>query len=80
METYQKPILHCSKNPETPRKSFLELIQIIELRKYQRGPTPWPGGWGAPTPTGRALRLLAPCWPSGAHLLLYAVSYPEKKS
>ena len=42
-----KPILHCSKNPETPRKSFLELIRIIGQRKYRRGPTPWPGGWGA---------------------------------
>ena len=45
-----KPILHSSKNPETPRKLFLELIRIIERRKHQRGPTPWPGGWGRPPP------------------------------
>ena len=43
---YWKPILHSSKNPETPRKLILELIRIIERRKYQRGPTPWPRGWG----------------------------------
>ena len=47
---YWKPILHSSKNPETPRKSILELIRIYEQRKYQRGPTPWPGGWGARPP------------------------------
>ena len=44
---YWKPILHSSKNPETPRKLYLELIRMIERRKHQRGPTPWPGGWGA---------------------------------
>ena len=53
---YWKPILHSSKNPENPRKSLLELIRIIEQRKYQRGPTPWPGGWdpllGAPLSPG----------------------------
>ena len=37
---YWKHILHSSRSPETPRKSFLELIRIIERRKYQRGPTP----------------------------------------
>ena len=70
---YWKPILHSSKSPETPRKSFLELIRIIEQRKYQRGTTPWPRGWGARPPAS-----WAPCWPSGAHLLLYEVSYPGK--
>ena len=44
---YWKPILHSSKSPETPRKSFLELIRIIERINYRRGPTPRPGGWGA---------------------------------
>ena len=47
---YWKPILHSSKNPETPRKSVLELIRIIERKKHLRGPTPWPGGWGARPP------------------------------
>ena len=45
-----KPILHYSKNPETPRNLFLELIRIIERRNYQRGPTPRPGGWGRAHP------------------------------
>ena len=44
---YWKPILQSSKSPKTPWKSFLELIRIIEQRKYHRGPTPWPWGWGA---------------------------------
>ena len=29
----------------------MEIIKNTERRKYQRGPTPWPRGWGArPTP------------------------------
>ena len=56
------PILHSSRSPETPRKSFLEFMIIIERKKYQRGPTPWPRGWGAcPTPLGVPL----PCGPPG---------------
>ena len=32
---------------------FLEYIKNIGQRKYQRGPTPWPRGWGrAPLPRG----------------------------
>ena len=59
-----KPILHCSKNPETPRKLFLELIRIIKRKKYIREPTPWPGGWGgAPCLLGP---LVAPRCPSSA--------------
>ena len=48
---YWKPILHSSKNPETPRKSVLELIKNTERRQYQRGPTPWPRGWGRALPS-----------------------------
>ena len=55
-----KPILHCSKNPKTPRNLFLELIRVIERKKHLRGPTPWPGGWGRPPPTGCATCLLGP--------------------
>ena len=74
-----KPILHCSKNPETPRNLFLQLIRIIERKKYIRGPTPWPGGWGARPPLlGVPLVSWAPWWPPGVHLLLYEVSYPGK--
>ena len=31
---YWKPIVHSSKIPATPRKSILDLIRIIEQRKY----------------------------------------------
>ena len=79
MSKYWKPIMHSSKNPATPRKSFFELIRIIERIKYQRGPTTWPGGWGRP-PAGRAPVSWAPCWPFGAHLLLYEGFYLGKKS
>ena len=58
---YWKPILHSSKSPKTPRKSFLELIRITERRKHQRGPTPWPGGWGrAPCLLGPLVALRCP--------------------
>ena len=60
---YWKPILHSSKNPETPRKSLLELIRIIERRKHKRGPTPWPGGWGRTDPYW--VRPLSPGPPGG---------------
>ena len=45
---YWKPILHSSKSPKTPGKSILELIRIIERKKYQRGPPTVHGGGGAP--------------------------------
>ena len=78
---YWKPILHSSKNPETPRKSVLELIRIIERRKHQRGPTPWPGGWGRPPHTGRAP--LSPGPPDGppVPIFCYMKAFTlEKKS
>ena len=76
---YWKPILHNSKSPETPRKSFLELIKNIEQKKYQRGATHRPRGWGArPTPLGAPPASWVTRQPSVAHLMLYEVSYPEK--
>ena len=64
---YWKPILHSSKNPETPRKLFLEIIKNTERRKYQRGTTPWPRGWGHahpywahPLPRGPLVALRCP--------------------
>ena len=76
---YWKPILHSSKNHETPRKSVLELIRIIERRKHKRGPTPWPGGWGHAHPYWAHPPVSwAPCWPSGVHLLLHEGFYPGK--
>ena len=70
---YQRPIVHNSKCPETPRKLFLEIIKNTERKKYVRGPSTSPRGWGARPPA-----LWAPCWPSGAHLLLYEVFRPKK--
>ena len=73
-----KPILHCSKSPETPRNMFLELIRIIERKKYIRGTTPCPGEWRAPPYWARHPISWAPWWASGVHLLLYEGFYPGK--
>ena len=35
---------------ENTQNLFLQLIRIIERKKHQRGPTPWPGGWGVRPP------------------------------
>ena len=69
---YQRPILHNSKSPETPRKLFLEIIKILSGRNTSGGPPPVHEGGGAPPASW------APCWPSGAHLLLYEVFRPKK--
>ena len=45
-----KPILHCSKNPETPRNLFLELIRIIERKNTKGGPHPIQEGGGHAQP------------------------------
>ena len=74
-----KPILHCSKSPESQRNIFLDLLRIIERKKYIRGPTPWRGGWGGAPLLGAPPVSWAPWWPSGAHLLLYEGFYPGKK-
>ena len=37
MRKHWKPILHCSKSPKTPQKMFLDLLRIIERKKYIRG-------------------------------------------
>jgi hypothetical protein len=47
---YWKPILHSSKSPETPRKSFLELMINIQRKKYLSGATHHPRGWGRALP------------------------------
>ena len=46
--------MHSSKSPETPWKWFFELIKNTKRKKYQRGPTPWPGGGGRALPPGHA--------------------------
>ena len=76
---YWKPILHSSKSPKTPRKSFLELTINIERKKYQRGPTPWPRGWGARPPLlGAPPTLVARVWaPSGISFAQYFLLFPK---
>ena len=45
--------MHSSKGPETSRKLFPEYIKNTERKKYQRGATHQPRGWGArPLPRG----------------------------
>ena len=57
----------------------MEYIKITGERINQRGPTPWPRGWGArPTPWARPRVPWAPWQASGAHLLLYEVFRPKK--
>ena len=77
---YQRPILHNSKSPKTPRKSVLEYIITIGRRKHQRGATHCPRGWRArPTPWARPL----PRGPPGSPpmpIFWYKVSFPWKKS
>ena len=77
-----KPILHCSKNPETPRNMFLEFLRIIEQKKYIRGPTLQLGEWGRP-PTPLLGAPLSPGPPGGplVSILCYMRAFTlEKKS
>ena len=61
---YWRPILHSSKIPETPRKSFSEYIKNNERKKFQRGPHPAHKGggsalppWACPLPRGPLVAL-----------------------
>ena len=47
---YYRPILHSSKSPETSRKTFSEYIKNTERKKFTRGATPYPRGWGRALP------------------------------
>ena len=56
---YYRPILHSSKSPETPRKSFWELIKILAKESTKGGPHPVHEGggralppWARPLPRG----------------------------
>ena len=75
---YWEPILHSSKSPETPRKSFLELLRIIEKRKYQRGPHPGEEGGGAPPCSARPLSPGPPRGPP-VPLFCYMKAFALKK-
>ena len=53
---YQRPILHSSKSPETSQEHVSEYIKNIGRKKYQRGATHCPRGWGTrPTPWAHPL-------------------------
>ena len=75
-----KPILHNSKSPETPQNSVSENIKNIWRKKFTRGATGCPRGWGARPPSQGAPPA---SWASrkapDAHLLLYEVFWPGKK-
>ena len=50
---YWRPILHSSKSPETPWKSFWEIIKKYSVEEIPEGATHHPWGWGArPTSLG----------------------------
>ena len=56
----------------------MEIIKNTERRKYQRGPTPWPRGWGCALPPGRAPALWAPGGPR-VPILCYMKSFVREK-
>ena len=70
---YQRPILHNSKSPETPRKLFLEIIKKYWKKNPRQGGLHLSTRVGARPPTS-----WAPCWLSDAHLLVYEVFHPKK--
>ena len=58
---------------------FSEYIKNTQWKKFTRGGTPCPRGWGrALPPWARPPTSWAPWWPSGGHLLLYEVFQWEK--
>ena len=76
---YWRPILYSSKSPKTPRKSFLELIIIIQRKKYLRGATHHPRGCGPrPTPQARPLPRGPPGSPPMA-IFFYMKSFTLEK-
>ena len=72
--------MHSSKSPETSQKLFREHIKNIERKKFQRGGTPWPRGWGGALPPWAPPASWAPWWPSDAHLVVYEVFRPRKNN
>ena len=52
---------------------FLEYIKNTERKKFTRGATPCPRGWGRALPPWAPPTSWAPWWPSDVHLLLYEV-------
>ena len=79
LSKHWKPILHCSKNPETPRKVFLELIRIIEQKKYIRGPHPGQEGGGCAHPYWARPCLLGPLVPPPVSIFCYMRAFTLEK-
>ena len=59
---------------------FLELIRIIERRKHQRGPTPWPGGWGRAHPYWARPLSHEPSGGPPVPILCYMKAFTPKKN
>ena len=77
---YWRPILHSSKSPETPWKSFWELIKNIERKKYVRGASTCPRRWGRALPPGRASLPRGPPGGPPMSIFCYMKSFDEKKN
>ena len=75
---YWKPILHNSKSPETPWKSFLELIRIFGERINARGPTACPRDRGC-APQGATSYLVGPLDLHRPQFQLYIFRLTESK-
>ena len=65
--------MQSSKSPETSQKSISEYIKNTERKKFTRGATPCPRGWGARPPTS-----WAPGGPPMA-IFFYMKSFNEEK-
>ena len=74
LETYSAQLQKSWNSTEV----LFGINKNIERRKFQRGATPWPWGWGRALPPGCAPASWAPWQASGAHLLLYEVFYTRK--
>ena len=77
---YYRPILHSSKSPETSWKTFSEYIKNTARKKFTRGATPCPRGWGArPTPWARPLPHGPPGGPPMT-IFCYMKSFNDEKN
>ena len=74
LETYSAQLQRSWNSTEV---SF-RIYKNTKRKKFQRGATPWPRGWGCALPPGRAPCLMGPWWTSYAHLLLCGVFRWEK--
>src|SRR4051812_4364501 len=76
---YYKHILHSSKSPETPRKSFLEIMKNIERDKFTRGGPPVHEGGGRALPPRERPLPRGPPAGSPMAIFCYMRSFVEEK-